>query len=134
MQEEPALFALFCTASPHLPSTQSPRAGRGTLGSNTNSVLLLGTGGCCNNAAEINRCTRAGTAIPEELLERQRPGRESYRDGLEMAMEQGRRKIRPLQTALGCCWPLADPANEVFVRTQYLHTLAEGHRRFLQRE
>lgn len=51
-----------------------------------------------------------------------------------MAMEQCRREFRALQTALGCFWSFADPANEVFVETKLLHTLAEGHRRFLQRE
>lgn len=130
MQEEPALFAL-CIASLHLCSVQSPRAGKETLGSITSVVLLLGTEGCCNKAAEINRCTWAG-ASPEELLVRQ--GRESSKDGLEMAMEQCRREFRALQTALGCFWSLVDPANEVFIETKHLHTLAEGHRRFLQRE
>lgn len=71
---------------------------------------------------------------PEELLVRQCPGRESYKDALKVAMEQCRREIRPLQTALECCWSLVDHANEVFIKTKYLHTLAEGHRKFLQRE
>lgn len=30
----------------------------------THFVLLLGAGGCCNSAAEINRCRQAGAAIP----------------------------------------------------------------------
>lgn len=69
---------------------------------------------------------------PEELLVRQ--GRERCKGGLQMAMELGRREGRALQTALGCCWSLADPANEVFVKRKHLHLLAEEHRRFLQRE
>lgn len=51
---------------------------------------------------------------PEELLVRQ--GRQSYKDGLEMAMEQCRREIRALQTAPGYCWSLVDTTNEVFVK------------------